>query len=47
MNPSMKIIRPKVEEKYEALFTFLYTADSKNVKNQRNTEAMKKLMNQK
>lgn len=47
MNPSMKIIRPKVEEKYEELFTFLYTADSKNVKNKRNTEAMKKLMNQK
>lgn len=45
MNPTMKVIRPKVEERYEALFEFLYTPESKTVINERNVEAMKKLLN--
>jgi long-chain acyl-CoA synthetase len=44
MNPSMKIVRPKVEEKYTGLFDFLYTPESKKVINARNREAMKKLL---
>jgi len=44
MNPSMKIVRPKVEETYEDLFSFLYTPESKKVVNPRNREAMKKLL---
>jgi len=45
MNPTMKVIRPKVEERYEELFDFLYTPESKTVINERNVEAMKKLLN--
>ncbi len=44
MNPSMKIIRPKVEEHYNELFAFLYTPVSKNVVNPKNREAMKQLL---
>jgi len=45
MNPTMKVIRPKVEERYEELFEFLYTPESKTVINERNMEAMKNLLN--
>jgi long-chain acyl-CoA synthetase len=45
MNPTMKVIRPKVEEHYKELFDYLYTPESKNVNNPRNVEAMKKLLN--
>jgi long-chain acyl-CoA synthetase len=45
MNPSMKVVRPKVEERYEKLFDFLYTPEAKNVINERNVEAMKTLLN--
>jgi long-chain acyl-CoA synthetase len=44
MNPTYKIIRPKVEEHYKELFEFLYTPESKNVVNPRNTEAMAQLL---
>jgi long-chain acyl-CoA synthetase len=46
MNPTMKVIRPKVEEHYADLFDYLYTPESKNVLNPRNVEAMKKLLNE-
>jgi long-chain acyl-CoA synthetase len=46
MNPTMKVIRPKVEEHYEELFAFLYTPQSKKVINERNIEAMKTLLNE-
>jgi len=46
MNPTLKIIRPKVEEHYSELFDFLYTPESKNVINPRNVEAMKVLLAQ-
>jgi long-chain acyl-CoA synthetase len=45
MNPTMKVIRPKVEEHYEDLFEFLYTPESKNVINDHNVKAMKNLLN--
>jgi long-chain acyl-CoA synthetase len=45
MNPTMKVIRPKVEEKYKDLFDYLYTPESKTVINPRNVEAMKQLLN--
>ena len=44
MNPTYKIIRPKVEEHYKELFGFLYTPESKKVINPRNAEAMKQLL---
>ncbi|MEN8226922.1 MAG: AMP-binding protein [Bacteroidota bacterium] len=44
MNPTYKVIRPKVEEHYKELFEFLYTPESKNVVNPRNKEAMKALL---
>lgn len=45
MNPTYKVIRPKVEEHYKDLFEYLYTPESKKVINPRNVEAMKKLLN--
>lgn len=44
MNPMMKVVRPKVEERYLELFEFLYTPASKTVINPRNVEAMKELL---
>lgn len=44
MNPTYKIIRPKVEEHYKELFKFLYTPESKNVINSKNVEALKRLL---
>ncbi|MCK5137632.1 MAG: AMP-binding protein [Bacteroidales bacterium] len=44
MNPTYKIIRPKVEEHYTELFEFLYTPESKNVINPHNVEAIKHLL---
>lgn len=44
MNPTYKIIRPKVEEHYGELFEFLYTPESKNVINPRNVVAMQALL---
>jgi len=44
MNPTYKIIRPKVEEHYSELFEFLYTPDSKSVINPRNVVAMQALL---
>ncbi|MFO7933927.1 MAG: AMP-binding protein [Bacteroidales bacterium] len=44
MNATYKIIRPKIEQKYAEIFEYLYTPVSKNVINDRNVEAMKKLL---
>ncbi len=44
MNPTYKVIRPRVEEHYSELFEYLYTPESKNVANPRNREAMRKLL---
>lgn len=44
MNPTMKMIRPKITEHYEGLLEYLYTPDSKNVLNERNKVEMKKLL---
>lgn len=45
MNPTYKVIRPKVEEHYKELFGYLYTPESKKVINPRNIEAMKRILN--
>jgi long-chain acyl-CoA synthetase len=45
MNPTYKVVRPKVEEHYKELFDFLYTPESKKVINVRNKKAMKQLLN--
>ena len=44
MNPSYKVIRPKVEERHKELFEFLYTPESKKVINSRNAVVMKRLL---
>ncbi len=44
MNPMLKIMRPKVEERYSELFDFLYTPESKSVINSRNVNSMKTLL---
>ena len=46
MNPTYKVVRPKVEEHYKDLFDFLYTPESKKVINSKNIEAMKNLLNE-
>jgi long-chain acyl-CoA synthetase len=46
MNPTFKVIRPKVEERYKELFVYLYTPESKNVINPRNVAAMGKLLSE-
>ena len=45
MNPTYKVVRPKVEELYKELFDFLYTPESKKVINVRNKQAIKILLN--
>jgi len=44
MNPTYKVVRPKVEEHYSDLFDFLYTPESKAAINPRNIEAMRLLL---
>ncbi|MBN2697981.1 MAG: AMP-binding protein [Bacteroidales bacterium] len=44
MNATYKIIRHKIEEAHHDLFEFLYTPESKKVKNSRNIGAMKALL---
>ena len=41
MNSTMKIVRGKVEEHYASLLDYLYTPEGKDIKNQRNLEALK------
>jgi long-chain acyl-CoA synthetase len=45
MNPTYKIIRPKVTEHFESLLEFLYTPEAKDVRNRKNREAMKQILN--
>jgi long-chain acyl-CoA synthetase len=44
MNPSMKMIRPRVEQHYDDLLEFLLTPESKKVANQRNRAVMKQVL---
>ena len=44
MNPTYKVVRPKVEEHYSELFDYLYTPESKAAINPRNIEAMRLLL---
>ncbi len=44
MNPTMKMVRPKVEEHYSGLIEYLYTPESKNAINSKNLEAIKALL---
>jgi long-chain acyl-CoA synthetase len=45
MNSTMKMVRPKITEKYQDLLDFLYTPTAKNIVNDRNIEAVKKILN--
>lgn len=44
MNSTMKMVRPKITEKYQSLLDYLYTPEAKNISNDRNTEAIQKLL---
>ncbi len=44
MNSTMKIVRGKVEEHYADLLDYLYTADAKDIHNERNIEALRTIL---
>jgi long-chain acyl-CoA synthetase len=44
MNPTYKIIRPRIEKHHAGLFQYLYTPVAKNVTNERNVAAINKLL---
>ncbi len=44
MNPTYKVVRPKVETHYRELYEYLYTPEAKNVRNPRNVAAMQTLL---
>jgi long-chain acyl-CoA synthetase len=44
MNSTLKIVRPKVTEFYQDVINYLYTTEGKNFINNRNIEAVKKLL---
>ena len=44
MNSTLKIVRPKITEKYEKFLNYLYTPEAKSIVNPKNTEVIKKLM---
>jgi len=44
INTTMKMVRGKITEHYSDLISYLYTAESKEIRNKRNLEAMKRLL---
>ena len=44
LNSTLKMVRPKITERYEDLFQFLYTPEAKNIQNERNVDGLKKLL---
>ncbi len=44
LNSTLKMVRPKIIEKYQELFDYLYTAEAKNIINDRNTSEINKLI---
>lgn len=44
MNPTYKIIRPKITEHYTALLEYLYTTEAKNIRNTKNIGEIRKLL---
>lgn len=44
LNSTMKVVRPKVYEKYQQLINYLYTPEAKNISNDRNIEVIKQLL---
>ena len=44
INTTMKMVRGKITEHYSDLIKYLYTAESKEIRNKRNLEAMKRLL---
>ncbi len=44
MNSTMKIVRGVITETYQSYIDFLYTPEAKNIHNERNREALKKLI---
>jgi len=44
MNSTMKMVRPKILEVYAGLLEFLYTPEAKQIDNQRNMDAISKIL---
>jgi long-chain acyl-CoA synthetase len=44
LNSTLKIVRPKITEKYESLIDFLYTPESKDITNKENVSNLRKLL---
>jgi len=44
MNSTMKIVRGKIDQNYSELINFLYTPEARNICNEKNKEAIKKLL---
>jgi len=44
MNSTMKIVRPKINERYEEFFEYLHSPEAKNILNKRNISAIEKLL---
>lgn len=44
LNSTLKMVRPKIIEKYQKLFDFLYTAEAKNIINSKNISEIEKLI---
>ncbi|MBN1950930.1 MAG: AMP-binding protein [Bacteroidales bacterium] len=44
MNSTMKIVRPKITEKYASFLEYLYTPEAKDISNEKNIAAIRKLL---
>jgi long-chain acyl-CoA synthetase len=44
MNSTMKIVRPKINEQFEDLISYLYTPEAKNIHNLKNRDTIKHLI---
>ena len=44
LNSTLKMVRPKINERYAELLDYLYTPNGKNITNERNLQSLKKLL---
>jgi long-chain acyl-CoA synthetase len=45
LNSTLKMVRGKIAEKYQARIDYLYTTEAKEICNQQNLDAINRLMN--
>jgi long-chain acyl-CoA synthetase len=44
LNSTLKMVRPKINERYEALLEYLYTPEAKNIAHNKNMDSLKSLL---